>query len=218
MPPQPAAVVTRLRAQEGVAMPWKNGGGTTTELAIRPLGSGLGGSFDWRLSVATIDGDGPFSVMAGYERTIAALAGPALTLAHTGNGGEHSRALAAGGAWLFPGEVATSSVKADAAAAKDFNVMIRRDAGAAHVWDLRRTSPTSRWHASTNADVIAFYAADGSAQVAVGAETDSLDPGDLWIWESAARERTELSVAPHGAGPTRVLVVEIALSARGRSR
>ena len=49
--------------------PWKNGGGSTTEIAIAPPGAGLD-DFDWRISLATISEDGPFSVFPGIDRTL----------------------------------------------------------------------------------------------------------------------------------------------------
>jgi environmental stress-induced protein Ves len=47
-------------------MPWKNGGGETTEIAVFPDGAGLS-DFDWRVSMARVDGDGPFSSFPGIE-------------------------------------------------------------------------------------------------------------------------------------------------------
>jgi len=41
-------------------MPWKNGGGVTTEIAIAPEGATLD-NFDWRVSTAQVDAAGPFS-------------------------------------------------------------------------------------------------------------------------------------------------------------
>ncbi|MDP1908248.1 MAG: HutD family protein, partial [Hyphomicrobium sp.] len=40
-----------LRAKDYRRMPWKNGGGETTEIAISPEGAALD-SFDWRVSMA----------------------------------------------------------------------------------------------------------------------------------------------------------------------
>jgi uncharacterized protein len=43
-------------------MPWKNGQGTTTEIAVSPKDAGLEGkSFDWRVSIATVEKDCEFS-------------------------------------------------------------------------------------------------------------------------------------------------------------
>ena len=46
-----------LRAADHKRMPWKNGGGETTEIAVFPEHAGLS-DFDWRVSMARVDGDG----------------------------------------------------------------------------------------------------------------------------------------------------------------
>ena len=61
------------------AAPWKNGGGSTTEIAISPPDAGFD-DFDWRISVATIAADGPFSAFAGIDRVITLLAGAGVLL------------------------------------------------------------------------------------------------------------------------------------------
>jgi environmental stress-induced protein Ves len=57
---------------------WKNGRGITHEVAIGP-GSGAHG-FDWRVSVATVTSDGPFSVFEGIDRTTVLLEGEGMEL------------------------------------------------------------------------------------------------------------------------------------------
>ena len=56
------------------AMAWKNGGGTTREIAVFPPGAGMD-DFIWRLSMATVEQAGPFSAFPGIERTLAVLDG-----------------------------------------------------------------------------------------------------------------------------------------------
>lgn len=60
-----------IRAADYKEQPWKNGGGVTHEIAA---GDG------WRLSIATIDRDGPFSRFDGYNRTIVAIDGTPVEL------------------------------------------------------------------------------------------------------------------------------------------
>jgi environmental stress-induced protein Ves len=64
-------------------IPWKNGLGHTTELAISE-GGNLD-DFDWRLSIASVANDGNFSNFAGYQRNLVLIEGEGLTLDH-GNG------------------------------------------------------------------------------------------------------------------------------------
>lgn len=77
-------------------MPWRNGGGTTTELLVEPGASGregLGGReganerFLYRLSIADVACDGPFSRFEGYDRHIMLLSGRGMTL----DAGPHGR-------------------------------------------------------------------------------------------------------------------------------
>jgi uncharacterized protein len=69
-----------LRAAQHVAMPWKNGGGETREIAVHPRGASLE-DFGWRISMASVRGDGPFSLFPGVERTLCILEGDGLELA-----------------------------------------------------------------------------------------------------------------------------------------
>ncbi len=64
-------------------MPWKNGGGMTTEIAAWPAGAAPD-AFDWRVSIADVANDGPFSRFAGFDRTIVLMAGGGMQLAGEG--------------------------------------------------------------------------------------------------------------------------------------
>lgn len=68
---------TRLTARDFQRQPWRNGGGFTTELARE----GEGERFTWRLSIAEVERDGPFSDFAGCERTIMLIEGAGMRLA-----------------------------------------------------------------------------------------------------------------------------------------
>ncbi|MET0322314.1 MAG: HutD family protein [Duganella sp.] len=59
--------------------PWKNGGGSTTEIAISPVGASLD-DFDWRVSLATIAEDGQFSQFPGIDRSLALVDGDGVLL------------------------------------------------------------------------------------------------------------------------------------------
>ena len=68
--------VSVVRLAECVAKPWRNGGGITREIARHPSS----GDFDWRLSIADVDRDGPFSEFPGIDRVLVLLRGPGMTL------------------------------------------------------------------------------------------------------------------------------------------
>jgi environmental stress-induced protein Ves len=60
-------------------MPWKNGGGRTIEIAAYPIGATLD-EFLWRVSIADVERDGPFSRFPGIDRTIVLLEGAGMRL------------------------------------------------------------------------------------------------------------------------------------------
>ena len=69
----------RLGAGDYRRMPWKNGGGETIEIAVWPPQAGLD-TFDWRVSLAHVGANGPFSVFPGIERTLAVVEGAGIDL------------------------------------------------------------------------------------------------------------------------------------------
>jgi environmental stress-induced protein Ves len=72
-----------LRAADHRVLPWKNGGGVTTEIAVFPEGAGFD-AFEWRLSMATVANDGPFSIFPDVDRTLSVLEGEGIVLSIDG--------------------------------------------------------------------------------------------------------------------------------------
>ncbi|MEP7064357.1 MAG: HutD family protein [Betaproteobacteria bacterium] len=103
------------------ALAWKNGGGTTREIARRPAGASLD-DFDWRVSVATIAADGAFSAFTGVDRWIVLMRGGGVRL--TGAGIDH-RLDVPHVAFAFDGATPLHAALLDGESA-DFNVMSRR--------------------------------------------------------------------------------------------
>jgi uncharacterized protein len=66
-----------LREADYITVPWKNGGGLTREILKVPPDAA---AFDWRLSLATIEAPGPFSVFDGYDRTLVLIRGAGVEL------------------------------------------------------------------------------------------------------------------------------------------
>jgi environmental stress-induced protein Ves len=105
-------------------VPWKNGGGSTTEIMIEPPGAQFH-DFDWRISLATISQDGPFSQFPGVDRTLALVEGPGMVLEV-----DESRRFVLGDEDTiieFPGE-ALMRAALSGGPNIDFNVMTRRAA------------------------------------------------------------------------------------------
>lgn len=64
-------------------VPWKNGGGVTTDIAGEYRPSAEPGGWDgmiWRLSRTRIEAPGPFSDLPGYDRLLAVIDGAGLVL------------------------------------------------------------------------------------------------------------------------------------------
>lgn len=68
-----------LRAAGRTAAVWKNGGGVTREIAVRPEGAGTD-DFTWRVSLADVAADGPFSAFPGVDRTLTLAEGAGMDL------------------------------------------------------------------------------------------------------------------------------------------
>lgn len=111
-----------LRAAGHRVMPWKNGGGSTTEVAVFPEAAGLE-AFDWRVSMAGVVEDGAFSRFPGIDRTLALVEGGGLVL-ETEHGAPVTLARE-GEAARFAGDAATSA-RLLAGPILDLNVMTRR--------------------------------------------------------------------------------------------
>jgi len=126
--------VQLLRAAEQPAVPWKNGGGLSREVAVHPPGSGFD-AFEWRVSIATVHRAGPFSRFPGIHRHLSVLQGR-LSLQAVG---EPERILTAQSPPLeFEGETAVSATPLGGAVS-DLNIMVRRGRWRAQL--ERRTAP-----------------------------------------------------------------------------
>jgi len=110
-----------LPAEGRVTMPWKNGGGVTREIAAWPPSASLD-AFDWRISMANVDVEGPFSRFENVDRVLTVVKG-SLAL-QFGDGAsvvltEMSDPLA------FAGEAPCLGAPSDGGVI-DLNVMVRR--------------------------------------------------------------------------------------------
>lgn len=108
-----------LRNTDYPSRPWKNGGGTTRDILVSPPGASLE-DFDWRLSLAQVDRDGPFSRFDNVDRTLVLLSG-AMTLQEP----DRRIELVRGEPVAFPGE-RTIEASVSGGSTLDFNVMTRR--------------------------------------------------------------------------------------------
>ena len=169
-----------IRAGECKTTPWKNGGGSTTEIAVEPAGASLDG-FDWRVSMARVASDGPFSEFAGVDRTLAVIKGSGLMLTI---GNAAPVALSSGADPVsFSGDTPTSA-RLTEGEITDLNVMTRR--GRFRHWLLRIAKPTACDFADN--DIAVVLSLDGTTTVSFGQEHATLGQAD-----AAIINRTEIT-------------------------
>jgi environmental stress-induced protein Ves len=189
-----------LAAADRTAVPWKNGGGVTREIAAYPVGSDLE-TFEWRVSTAVVATDGPFSVFGGVERTLAVLDGEGLNLRIGGAAPvllhpDHDP-------FGFPGDVAAAATLVGGPVT-DLNVMTRRGAWSARV---QRRSLGAAATLTAEADACLILVRDACA---VGAA-----PGRQLVPEDALllNHGDQVALAPK-RGTARILVVGLSRSAQ----
>lgn len=166
-----------IRASDCKTTPWKNGGGSTTEIAIGPTGASLE-NFDWRISMAQVASDGPFSDFAGIDRTLAVIRGNGLVLTI---GNDAPVTLASGTDPVnFPGDTPTSA-RLTAGEITDLNVMTRR--GRFRHQLLRVATPMSV--AFGDNDIAVVLSLDGTTGVTAEPKSATLDHGEAALIQRA---------------------------------
>lgn len=116
-----------IRYQDCESSLWKNGGGSTKQLLIWPKGADLS-NFDFRISIATISSNGPFSLFNGIDRKLCILGGAGVRLNIKGNDIEQSEEIVLrpnDPPFCFSGETIIESMLLDKEVL-DFNVMTKR--------------------------------------------------------------------------------------------
>ena len=149
-----------IRAADCRRMPWKNGGGETVEIAISPEGAGLD-DFDWRLSMARVEGDGPFSLFTGVDRTLAVLEGEGLALAVGRQ--DPVRLTDCSAPFSFPADMETSS-SLIAGPITDLNMMTRRGRV---VHSMRRLTVNGTFDVTSTARELLLFCRSGNFGIEV---------------------------------------------------
>lgn len=169
------------------AVPWKNGGGTATDIAAEPA---AGGGFVWRVATAAILRDGPFSDHAGIARVFTVVEGPGV---HLDFAGEATRTLDRDAPTRFAGAPAPFCRLRDRQPATAFNLMTRDGAATGEVTILRGTGMPAPLPAG---ETLVLLALEGGWRVTAGGETAQVRAGAAAVIEPA---KTGTALAAAGA-------------------
>lgn len=178
-----------IRADEQTTTPWKNGGGSTTEIAAEPAGASLD-TFHWRISMAQVASDGPFSEFPGIDRTLSVVKGTGLSLTI----GDNAPVMLDRGspAISFAGDIATSA-RLGAGEITDLNVM---------TWRLRFSHRLRRIREAEScdfdgADIAVVLSLNGHTALTSKRDATTLDHGDAAVLAEA--DDACFQVAPNAA-------------------
>jgi len=141
--------------------PWKNGGGFTEDVWVTPQGASHD-DFDIRLSLATIDRDGPFSAFPRINRTITLVGGDPFVL-DFGDGHQHR--MEALQPFSFDSALTPSS-RLILGSSHDFNVMTRAGKWHHKVQTVFGGSPTGI--ALVSPSILVVHVVSGSWGVEAG--------------------------------------------------
>lgn len=165
--------MTIIRLRDCPPQRWKNGHGSTRELAVQTSMADDAG-FVWRASIATVDSAAPFSCFPGIDRQIALLdgAGFRMTLDQ-----QHVHDLTTLFApFAFAGEAAVT-VQLHAGPTRDFNLMTRRDTVHGELSAMQTSGELA-----ADSSLRLVYCANGAITTAEG----ELQAGDSWRLDSSA--------------------------------
>jgi environmental stress-induced protein Ves len=168
-----------IRLADCPPQPWKNGLGSTREMAVHPAVASSD-NFLWRVSIAEVNSAAPFSCFPGIDRQIVLLDGAGFTM--TLDGTRHHALTTPFEPFAFAGETKVDVTLADGAT-RDFNLMVRREHGRGGVqaW----TGPSKRVADPTT---MLVFCARGKIDTIDG----HLEAGDAWRPSSATNHAVEL--------------------------
>ncbi len=190
-----------LKPADYRSMPWKNGKGTTTEIAIHPPGSGVAGvPFMWRVSIADVPESGPFSRFPGYDRTIMMIEGDDgmwLDGAPDGPIDLKQRFVPQrfSGDWEITGRLVGGPLR-------DFNLMVDRARAAGQLSVVREAGPIKLAAPAGGQALLTVFSGEvrlSTGAVVAAGETLRLD----------SREAVEGVADPRQSGPVAVALVVI---------
>ncbi|MCB2089863.1 MAG: HutD family protein [Alphaproteobacteria bacterium] len=198
-------MIDYLKKQNYILMPWKNGQGMTRELAMVPHSPKRDDSpFLWRISIAAVTDDGPFSVFPNIDRHLMLIEGNGITL----DGGEQGMGMLFEDlqVYSFPGDIEVSGKLADGPI-RDFNVMVDRRYAKADLTGFYLNVPEKL---SLRADVHFIHLLEGSSPVVfdLDGSLTVMSGGDSLKIENEKGLATIMQME-EGGGPSAVAFVSI---------
>jgi environmental stress-induced protein Ves len=179
-----------IRTSEYRRMPWKNGGGETTEIIASPDGAPLD-AFDWRISMAKVASAGPFSVFPAIDRTLTIIDGRGLNLVFEGRGSV--RLDRDSTPFAFPADVTVAADLVDGAI-EDLNVMTRRGWFRHHVARLSTAEPVAL---PRHGDIMLVLVRGASATVRSADADAVMGDGDTLLLTE--RDASSVEIVPAAA-------------------
>jgi environmental stress-induced protein Ves len=168
-------------------MPWKNGLGTTWEIAIDPPGASMtDAQFRWRLSIADVSQSGPFSTFPGIDRTIMVIKGSGMVL--TVAGCPPRRLDECFVPYEFSGD-ATTECELIGGPIQDFNLMVNRSllSSRTEVLELSRAEIIP-----LTGDICILHLLAGDAGLRWGSAKERGSAGDTLVLSNALPEALEV--------------------------
>jgi environmental stress-induced protein Ves len=154
-----------VRLDQVAPTPWRNGGGLTRELAVFPVRE----HWHWRISVADIERNGPFSRYEGVQRWFAVLAGAGVRMEV---GGSVQVLEPASEPFAFDG-AGEADCELIEGATRDLNLMVRIGRG-----NMQRLRGRSALAVSSGAAVALWTGACAATACFEGVET-AFEPATL---------------------------------------
>jgi environmental stress-induced protein Ves len=192
-----------LRAAAHRRMPWKNGGGETFEIAVEPADTTLD-TMEWRVSMAVVTQDGPFSEFPNVDRTLCILDGAGLHLNFSDDGASHE--LTSDSAPFFFAADRPLHARLLHGTITDLNVMTRRRR---YRHALRRVAvDDDQQTVVTTADLVLLLCEHGHVDCSIdGASNFTLDARDCALIREAP-DLFKVSAAAKTAAAS-IFVIEI---------
>jgi len=185
----PGTATRRIRLADIVATPWKNGGGVTREIAT----GGLPGATDpaqewgWRVSLAEVSADGPFSIFPETDRIIAVIDGRGMDLLRPDGtilALEPFQPMRFAGEAPFEGRLRDSPVR-------DLNVMARRGLFAAEM-EIREGTCSATVKSGSYDNLLVHNLAGRCELRGTDGAAHDLEPGETLVHEGRGSFELEI--------------------------